>query len=612
MNRRERRVARKFQETAISAESTAALVRAAMGHLRAGRIPDAQIACQQALALDAVHAGALHLMALLALRAGQMDDALDWVLRALQQEVRAEYLLSLGAILRVLGRLEEALRAFDRAVLLKPEVADTWLRLGDVLLALERPADALSSFQHALKLDPGHWGAACNCGNVLHAEGRLDEALVCLDRAVALRPDHAETLYRRACCLRDLRRYEAALADCMKAHALDPDNAEICNNIGAALQWLGRSEQALAWFDKAFALSPTTLGALTNKAIALGQLHRFDEVFAIYDQVTAIDPGNAKAELGRGHLYLLKGNFEAGWAAREARLRLPSPFGAYPEFSQPAWRGQEAVDGRTILIFADEGLGDTVQFARYVPLLAARGARVILAVDRAVVPLLAGLAGVAQCVAKSDALPPFDLHCPLSSLPLAFGTRLESIPSSAYLPAPAPAAERVAAWQHRLGAPARLRVGLVWSGNPNHTNDYNRSVPFRLLSPLLHLDATCVSLQKDARPGDRALLGQSSIVDLTAHLHDFGETAALVSCLDLVISVDTSVAHLAAALGRPTWILLPYTPDYRWLLDRDDSPWYPTARLFRQTATRDHAEVIDRVRGELSTLIADRFAERHR
>jgi ADP-heptose:LPS heptosyltransferase len=193
----------------------------------------------------------------------------------------------------------------------------------------------------------------------------------------------------------------------------------------------------------------------------------------------------------------------------------------------------------------------------------------------------------------------------MSSLPLAFGTRLETIPSArSYLPAPAES--RVQAWQQRLGAHDRLRVGLVWSGNPNHSNDHNRSVPLRTLARILDVDATFVSLQKEARPDDAAVLRERhDIVDLTADLTDFNETAALVSCLDLVITVDTSVAHLAGAMGRPTWILLPYTPDYRWLLHRDDSPWYPTVRLFRQTERRDYAEVLDRVRRELLELVAE-------
>jgi Glycosyltransferase family 9 (heptosyltransferase) len=238
-------------------------------------------------------------------------------------------------------------------------------------------------------------------------------------------------------------------------------------------------------------------------------------------------------------------------------------------------------------------------------MLAARGASVILISPDPLLSLFSGLPHVSQCFPKSArSLPGFDVHCPMSSLPLALGTRLETIPSAkSYLPPPAKSSVQV--WEDRLGPHDRLRVGLVWSGNPKHSNDRNRSIPLQILSRILDVDATFVSLQKNPRPGDQVvLLDRTDIVDLTTYLTDFAETAALVSCLDLVITVDTSVAHLAGALGCPTWILLPYTPDYRWLLDRDDSPWYPTVRLFRQTETHDYGEVLDRVRSELLTLIS--------
>jgi hypothetical protein len=244
-----------------------------------------------------------------------------------------------------------------------------------------------------------------------------------------------------------------------------------------------------------------------------------------------------------------------------------------------------------------------------VPWVAERGARVILAVQNPLLELLKDVSGVSQCIPVSalTTLPDFDLHCPISSLPLAFGTRLDTIPSApSYLPPPT--ASRVQAWEERLGRHSRLRVGLVWSGNPAHGNDRHRSIPLRMFADLLDADATFVSLQKDPRPDDAAALRErSEIVDLTTHLTDFSQTAALVSCLDLVITVDTSVAHLAAALGRPTWILLPYTPDYRWLLGRDDSPWYPSVRLFRQTATREYASVLERVRTELARITSQPY-----
>jgi hypothetical protein len=251
------------------------------------------------------------------------------------------------------------------------------------------------------------------------------------------------------------------------------------------------------------------------------------------------------------------------------------------------------------------GLGDSIQLVRYVPMLAARGARIILFISDPLLQLFSGLPHVSHCLPLSArSLPGFDMHCPMASLPLAFATRLETIPAAkSYLPVPAES--RVRDWEHRLGPHDKLRVGLVWSGNPKHYNDHNRSARLQTFLRLLDVDATFVSLQKEPRPGDQAILRErTDIVDLTAHLTDFAETAALVSCLDLVITVDTSVAHLAAALGCPTWILLPYTPDYRWLLDRDDSPWYPTVRLFRQTATRDYGDVLGRVRDQLLMRIA--------
>jgi hypothetical protein len=417
-------------------------------------------------------------------------------------------------------------------------------------------------------------------------------------------------LEMRALVLHSLKRYEEALADNKAAYKLNPGKADTSNNIGAALQFLCRDKEALPWFDRAIALQPGHVVAHTNKASSLQQLHRFDEAIALYDRVRTIDPGNAEPEWNTSLIQMVTGNFEAGWVGREARWRRANP-GIYPKFLAPRWFGETGIAGKTIVVCADEGLGDTVQFARYVPDVAALGARVILVVDPPAQKLLSGMPGVWQCLRKDiDILPPFDLHCPMSGLPLAFGTRLDTIPPGvSYLPPLA--ADRVQAWQDRLGPHDRLRVGMVWSGNSVHSNDHNRSTSLQAFTRILDLDATFVSLQKDPRPIDRATLrGRTDIVDPTADLTDFGETAALLSCLDVVITVDTSVAHLAAALGRPTWILLPYDPDYRWLLDRDDSPWYPTARLFRQDETRDYATVLDRVRSELATLISAKFQNR--
>jgi tetratricopeptide (TPR) repeat protein len=547
MNRRERRAAGEPSRTTPDrpgGDTAAVLHGAALGHVRAERYLDAQICCQQALALDPDHAESLHLMGLLSLHATQYDHAVEWISRGIARDPRPEYLFSLGTALRHLKRFEEALKVFVKAVQLRPDKAELWVGLGRALVDLDRGAEALLTFQHALTLNPRNWDAAHESGTLLNRAGRREEALAHFRRCAELTPNNPA------------------------------DRATTFNNIGNVLQALGRSGEALHWLDRALDERPDFVQAISNKAIALGQMRRFDEALAAYARVRAIDPDHAVSNWNAALLHMLLGDFEAGWAGREARWKIASLSAAYPKFTEPMWRGEENIQGKTILIAVDEGLGDAIQFARYVPMVAARG------------------------------VPPFDMHCPLGSLPLAFGTRLDSIPADiAYLPPPA--AARVKAWQDCLGLHDRLRVGLVWSGNPEHKGDHHRSTSLAAYEAFLDVGASFVSLQKDLRPGDKATLARrADIVDLTADLTDFAETAALISCLDLVITVDTSVAHLAGALGCPTWILLPHTPDFRWLLDRDDSPWYPTVRLFRQSDALDYGPVIDRVRAELAAMIA--------
>jgi tetratricopeptide (TPR) repeat protein len=590
--------------------STASLYEAGLAHMMAGRFLDAQVCCQQALAADPNHADALHLMGLLCCRAQQFDHAIAWIERAIRQNPKTDYLSNLGNALQQAGRLDDALQVFDKTIQRKPDDPLLWCRLAAILVALGRNAEALLSFQHALKLDPQHWQAAYHCGELLHGSERFEEALSYFNRCDEWRPDHVRTLQARARCLRALKRFEECLTENQRAHALDPADPISCNNVGNALLSLDRPDEALQWFDKALALQPNSNEVLRNKASALVQLVRFDDAIVIYERVVAIDPNDHNAAWNLAILQLLTGNLEAGWRRHEALRwwRLPDQIATYPKFSAPMWLGREPVAGKTLVVCQHEGLGDAIQFARYVPLLAARGARVILVVEPPLHSLLSRLTGVSQCLPKlpETPLPPVDFHVPIDSLPVAFETRLDSIPSGeSYLPVPG--ADQVQAWENRLGPHEKLRIGLVWSGNPNHPNDHGRSVPFRMLSGLLDVDAKFVSLQKNPRSPDvEALRERPDVVDFTADLTDSAATAALASCLDLVIAVDTAVAHLAAALGRPTWIMLPYIPDFRWLLDRDDSPWYPTVRLFRQSERREYGSVIARVRSELQAMVACR------
>jgi hypothetical protein len=299
---------------------------------------------------------------------------------------------------------------------------------------------------------------------------------------------------------------------------------------------------------------------------------------------------------------LLSGDFKHGFAEYEWRWESEQLRANKRNFPQPLWRGQESVAGKTVLLHAEQGMGDTIQFCRYAPLLAERGARVILEVQKPLRELLSTLAGVAQVVSAGDPLPDFDMHCPLLSLPLAFETEPAAIPAATpYLSA---SPQLLKDWERRLGPHDRPRVGLVWSGSTFLKNDRNRSIALSALLPLLDIDATFISLQKDVRAKDAVTLqDRTDIRDVRDELKDFTDTAALVSHLDLVISVDTSVGHLAGALAKPVWMLLPYVPDWRWQLDRDDSPWYPTARLFRQDEARSWQGVVARVHAALQEFV---------
>jgi tetratricopeptide (TPR) repeat protein len=434
MNRRERRAAAKGSRTAQASPATttpAAFHEAGLRHLRAGNPLEAQLCCEKALALDAEHADTLHLIGLISLHAKQYDHAVEWISRAIRKNPKTDYLTSLGSVLQKQGRRDEALAVFNKAIQLQPNDADLWSNIGKAHAEMGRPEDAIQYFQQAIKLNPDHWDTADKSAGILLGEGRAEEALVYLDLSDRLRPNMPATLQKRAVALYGLGRFEEALAEAKRAHAFDPANAEICNNAGAILRRLGREEEALPWFERALEMRPNFSAALQNKAFALSQLHRFTEAIAVYDEMKALDPANAAAELYAALVNLLTGHFEPGWAGRESREKVANLVTTRFDFAQPRWLGKERIDGKTILLHTDEGLGDSIQFLRYAPMVAALGARVIVVVEDAVVPLVSGLDGVSQCVPRSAGkLPTFDLYCPLSSLPLAFATTLDSIPAA--------------------------------------------------------------------------------------------------------------------------------------------------------------------------------------
>jgi tetratricopeptide (TPR) repeat protein len=613
---------------------------------QAGRLAEAEAAYNRILATQPDHFDSLHLLAIVFHQRGDHAQALRHIDLALKinpnsipalnnrgialRELKrfedalasydralelwpdyAEALLGRANALRELQRFEAALACYDRTLRLRPDWIDAHVNRGNVLHALQRFEEALASYDHALALRPDLAEAHTNRGSTLHELKWFDEALASHDRALELRPDYVEARYNRGNALHALKRFEEALADYERALTLRPDYVEALDNRGVALHDLRRYEEALASYDRVLAVQPDYAKAFVDRGATLREQRRFAEALACYDRALALRPDYVEAHANEGMCRLLIGDFDRGWPKIEWGWIAARQRNVKRSFSQPQLFGSNELEGKTVLLHAEQGFGDVIQFCRYVPLVAERGARVILEVYEPLRALMSTLPGVAQIVTTAtlpgvapqivttgEPLPDFDLHCPLLSLPLALGAGSATVRSQTpYLRA---SPQAVMDWNDRLGPKHRPRIGLAWSGRPSHDNDHNRSMRLgSFLSALAGCNATYVSLQQDVREDDAPVLQGSDVVHFGNELKTYADTAALIANLDLVISVDTSVAHLAGALAKPLWLLLPFTPDWRWQLDRDDSPWYPTARLFRQDETRRWDGVMARVRAAL-------------
>ncbi len=534
------------------------------------------------------------------------EEAMASYQRALAlQPDYAEALSNYGNALLTLKRYDEALVTLDHAIALRPDFHQALFNRGNALLGLKRYADALASYDRAIALSPEFQQAIYNRGNALKELGQYDDALASFERAVAINPDDHEAHNNRGSVLQGLRRYEEALQSFDRALALKPDYVDALYNRGNALKDLWRYAEALQSYDRALVFKPDYTEALGNRGNVLEDMRRFEEALASYARALAIKPDYAIAHWNESLCRLRSGDFEIGWQKYEWGWESGERGKTKRDFPQPLWLGGQPLNGKTILLHAEQGLGDTIQFCRYARLLAEKEATVLLEVQPPLTPLLKHLEGVHQVLAKGGTLPAFDYHCPLPSLPLAFHTRLETIPAQEkYIYSDE---VRVAAWQNKLGQRVKPRIGLVWSGSAGHRNDRNRSIPLADFVKLLSAGMEFISLQRDVRPADgKLLLARKDIAHFGDDLADFADTAALIELVDLVITIDTSVAHLAGAMGKAVWILLPFNSDFRWLLDRDDSPWYPSARLFRQPAMGDWDSVLTRVKRELADCVAIR------
>ncbi|HXR86407.1 MAG TPA: tetratricopeptide repeat protein [Stellaceae bacterium] len=560
-----------------------------------GRLVEAETLYRAVLDVAPEHPGSHHLLGLVEHQLGRHEAALASIKRAITlNDSEPNYHNNLGTVYRTLGKLDEAIACYRHAVGMKPDFAAALNNLGIALLQKGEVAPAQRALERALEAKPDYAAAWFNLGNVLAARDEHAKAVEHFRQALALDPNHIDALNNLGGALTELGAWDEAVSCYQRVLALQPANAAAHNNFGRVLAQHDELGAAIAHFRDAIALQPHGIDAHINLGNVLLEQGEACAAHQSYERALAIDPAHDSAHWNDGLALLLQGDLAEGF--RRWRWNVA----AAKRFGTPEWRGEE-LKGAAILIHSEQGFGDAIHFARYIPLVAARGGRVIFEAPAELHRLFAHLDGVEQVVAFGDPLPDFAWQCPLLSLPLAFNTTLRNVPNKVpYLSAEPNA---VAEWRRRIAGPA-LKVGLVWAGRPEHKRDRHRSMNLAALAPLAAIpNVAFYALQKGAAVGEAEHAPDGMRLEiLSPLLGDFADTAAAIMALDLVISVDTSVAHLAGALGKPVWILHAYAPDWRWLERRSDSPWYPTAELFRQDASRRWAPVVADVAAELRAL----------
>ncbi|MCD6079336.1 MAG: FlbA protein-like protein [Ramlibacter sp.] len=462
-------------------------------------------------------------------------------------------------------------------------------------------------YREVLRIAPGHALALSNLGMLNHQLGRYEEAIAHYERSLALDPDAAETEMNLGVALYELKRYEEARARHERALALRPGSVDVEVNLANALLELGRHEQALDLYRKVAAARPRDADVQMNLGNVLRAMHRYDEALPCYEKALALDPASADVHWNYAVAFLAMGELQRGWREYEWRLRMPALHDTKRRFAAPAWTGQEPLEGRTILLHAEQGLGDTLQFCRYACLLQAKGAKVLLEVQKPLVSLLRGQPGLGDVIARGEETGAYDFHGALMSMPFACGTTVDTIPAPTPYVQPHPGL--VLRWRKEMEGTRAPRIGLAWSGNPLHPHDDRRSLPLAALLAGLPAHASYWSLQKEVAPDDARLIESDGRIRCFEQ-NTFEHTAAQIASLDAVVCVDTSIGHLAGALGARTFLLLAHAADWRWLSDRQDSPWYPRHTLLRQEQPGDWAPVLGRLAGEVGALSQESARQR--
>jgi tetratricopeptide (TPR) repeat protein len=572
---------------------------AAIRQHEAGNLSVAERMYRQILCQQPEHPDVLHLLGAALGQQGKLDEAIAMINQAVAKSPRhVVYLCNLSEFCRRAGRADEAIAAARSAIAADPNQARAYCMMGSALTLQRRFDDAIAAFRRAIQLNPNYEEALSHLGNTLNSLEQYGDAIPVFRRLCTVNPRSADALGGLAAALRSSGQLGEAITLLQRAVELTPGSSPTHNNLGIALGQADRIDEAIAAFRKAIEVQPGNALAVKNLGVALAEKGLFHESLAALDRAIELKSDLAEAHGNRALILLVLGDFERGWPEYEWRWRAQLTTLSTPRsFSQPRWDGSK-LDGRSILLHAEQGFGDTLQFVRYIPMVVERGGRVILDCPLDLVRLLARMPGISRVIATGETLPDFYCQCPLLSLPLLFDTRLETIPAKIPYLTPDPAL--VEKWKARFDAEpvGKLRVGLVWAGNVKNKHDRKRSMTLEQLAPLAEVaDVQFFSLQK-GRPLSSP--PPMAMTDWTGDLVNFDETAAMVSQLDLVIAVDTAVAHLAGAMGKPVWIMISYVPDWRWMLNRADSPWYPTLRIFRQSRVGDWTGVVERVKTALA------------
>lgn len=589
MQRQQWPQALRWIEQAIAVDPDAEMAYVSLGavFMAQNQADRAEAAFAKAVAIDAAYPEAQFGLGMCRVAQQRWQEALAPLGEVVRlQPHHVEAWANLGSAYLGLGRMEESLLSSDKALALQPAHGAALINKAQALAAVGRPGEALPCFDAALAMQPHRMDLQARRGDVLLELGRLPEAVQAYDLALRDLPQRFDVWANRGNALLGLRRVDEAIASYEAALKIQPDNLDVQANLAGACREAGRLDEAEALCDAVLRQRPEHAGAWMNRGNVLldrGQLAQAREAFA---RTAALQPANPHAHWAQGWVACLQGDWTQGLPLLEARWRKPGQ--ALPQaMGKPLWTGEMPLAGKTILLRAEQGLGDTLQFARYAALLKARGAKVLLEVQPALKRLLGSLQGVDACLVQGQmSLTPFDCYVPLMSLPMALGTTPDSVPAApSYLKADAGLTE---VWGQRLGPRTQPRIGLVWSGNAAHRDDHRRSMSLARMLQALPTGMQYVCLQKDIRDEDMATMqARSDVVYWPEALQTFDATAALMQHMDVVVSVDTSIAHLAGALGRPVWILLTAMPDWRWLTGRTDTPWYPSATLYRQPVAGD-------------------------